>query len=82
MIAAVRLAINLRGMPPVRYGLLRDVAVHRLGLQPPEVKPAVELLAEAEMVNLYTEGKTIKTVLPHIPFFLFPLPLRPLGHPA
>lgn len=67
--SAVRLAINLRGMPPVRYDLLRDVAVHRLGLQPPEVRPAVELLAEAEMVDLDTEGKTIKTVLPSIPFF-------------
>lgn len=67
--AAVRLAINLRGMPPVRYDLLRDVAVHRLGLQPPEVRPAVELLAEAEMVDLDTEGRTIKAVLPNIPFF-------------
>lgn len=67
--AAVRLAVNLRGMPPVRYDLLRDVAVHRLGLQPPEVRPAIELLAEAEMVDLYTEGKTIKTVLPDVPFF-------------
>lgn len=67
--AAVRLAINLRGMPPVRYLLLREVAVHRLGLQPSEVKPALELLAEAEMVTLYTEGKTIRTVLPDIPFF-------------
>lgn len=67
--AAVRLAVNLRGMPPVRYDLLRDVAVHRLGLQPPEVRPAIELLAEAEMVDLTVEGKTIKTVLPNIPFF-------------
>jgi hypothetical protein len=56
-------------MPPVRYDLLRDVAVHRLGLQPPEVRPALELLAEAEMVDLDTEGKTLKTVLPNIPFF-------------
>jgi len=67
--AAVRLAINLRGMPPVRYDLLRNVAVHRLGLQPSEVRPAVEVLAEAEMVDLSTEGKTINTVIPHIPFF-------------
>jgi hypothetical protein len=67
--SAVRLAINLRGMPPVRYELLRDVAVHRLGLQPPEVRPAIELLAEAEMVDLDSEGRTIKTVLPKVPFF-------------
>ncbi|MFZ5451411.1 MAG: hypothetical protein ACOZF2_06025 [Thermodesulfobacteriota bacterium] len=67
--AAVRLAINLRGMPPVRYDLLRDVAVHRLGLQPSEVRPAIDLLAEAEMVDIDAEGKTYKTVLPNIPFF-------------
>ncbi len=68
--AAVRLAINLRGMPPIRYELLRDIAVHRLGLQPPEVKPAIDLLAEAEMVELDVEGKTIRTILPSIPFFV------------
>lgn len=67
--AAVRVALNLRGVPPVRYDLLRDVAVHRLGLQPSEVKPALELLAEAEMVTLDVEGKSIKTVLPDIPYF-------------
>ncbi|WNG33317.1 hypothetical protein F0U61_06575 [Archangium violaceum] len=67
--AAVRLAVNLRGMPPVEYGLLRDVAVHRLGLQPGEVRPALKLLAEAEMVDLVTENSTIKSVLPDIPFF-------------
>jgi hypothetical protein len=67
--AATRLAVNLRGMPPVAYHLLREVAVHRLGLQPVEVKPALKLLAEAEMVNLATEGSSIKTVLPDIPYF-------------
>jgi hypothetical protein len=67
--AAVRLAINLRGVPPVSYELLRGVAVHRLGLQPAEVKPALYLLAEAEMVTLDTEGQTIQTVLPSIPYF-------------
>lgn len=75
--AAVRLAINLRGMPPVNYPLLREVAVHRLGLQPSEVKPALDLLAEAEMVSLYTKGKTIRTVLPDIPFFSNLTSIRP-----
>lgn len=67
--AAVRLAVNLRGMPAVSYALLREVAVHRLGLQPGEVRPALVLLAEAEMVNLDTDGQTIRTVLPEIPYF-------------
>ncbi|MBU8899565.1 hypothetical protein KRR26_28540 [Corallococcus sp. M34] len=67
--AAVRLALNLRGMPPVEYGLLREVAVHRLGLQPGEVRPALELLAEAEMVDLAGDNSTTKTILPNIPYF-------------
>jgi hypothetical protein len=67
--AAVRLAINLRGVPPVDFDLLKKVAVHRLGLQPSEVRPAVELLAEAEMVDLYQEGRNIKTVAPQIPYY-------------
>lgn len=67
--AAVRIAINLRGVPPVPFPLLKDVAVHRLGLQAPEVRPAIELLAEAEMVVLHTEGRNIKTIVPDIPYF-------------
>jgi hypothetical protein len=56
-------------MPPVSYSLLRGVAVHRLGLQPGEVRPALNLLAEAEMVDLDTEGSTIKSIFPEIPYF-------------
>jgi hypothetical protein len=67
--AAVRLAINLRGVPPVSFDLLKSAAVHRLGLQPSEVRPAIELLAEAEMVILHQEGRTIKTVVPDIPYY-------------
>lgn len=67
--AATRLAVNLRGMPPVAYELLKAVAVHRLGLHTSEVKPALKLLAEAEMLDLDSEGSSIKTVLPDIPYF-------------
>src|SRR5438445_350324 len=67
--AAVRIAINLRGVPSVDFELLRHVCVHRLGLQPSEVKPAVLLLAEAEMVDFDKQGATIKTVVPKIPYY-------------
>ncbi|MEH2042227.1 hypothetical protein [Nostoc sp.] len=66
---AVRLAIHLRGVPAVPYELLRDVAVHLLNFSTGAVRPVVELLAEAEFVRLDTQGRTIKTVIPDIPFY-------------
>lgn len=66
---AVRLALHLRGVPAVPYSLLKDVAVHLLDFPTEAVRPVIELLAEAEFVRLYTEGKTIKTVIPDVPFY-------------
>jgi hypothetical protein len=66
---AVRMAVHLRGAPPVEYELLKKVAVHVLNFQAAEVKPVLQLLAEAEFVDLVTEGTTVKTVIPDIPFF-------------
>lgn len=67
--SAVRLALHLRGAPVVDNELLRQVAIHVLLLQPGEVRPALELLAEAEFVQLVTEGKTIKAIIPNVPYF-------------
>jgi len=66
---AVRLAVHLRGAPPVEYELLRKVAVHVLNFQTAEVKPVLQLLAAGAFVDLVTEGTSIKTVIPNIPFF-------------
>jgi hypothetical protein len=66
---AVRLALHLRGVPAVSYSLLRDVAIHLLDFPSEAVRPVVELLAEAEFVRLDREGKTIKTVIPDVPFY-------------
>ncbi len=66
---AVRLALHLRGVPAVSYLLLRDVAIHLLDFPSEAVRPVVELLAEAEFVRLDTEGRTIKTVIPEVPFY-------------
>lgn len=66
---AVRLALHLRGVPAVEYSLLKNVAVHLLDFPTEAVRPVIELLAEAEFVRLYTEGKTIKTVIPDVPFY-------------
>lgn len=66
---AVRLAVHLKGVPAQSYDLIRRVAVYGLNFQPSEVRPVLELLDAAEMIYLDTEGKTIKSVTPNIPFF-------------
>lgn len=67
---ATRLALHLRGVPAVSYTTIRDVAVYLLDFPSPTVvTPVLKLLAEAEFVKLDTEGQTIKTVLPDIPFY-------------
>lgn len=67
---ATRLALHLRGVQAVPYTTIRDVAVYLLDFPSSTVvKPVLELLAEAEFVKLDTEGLTIKTVIPDIPFY-------------
>jgi hypothetical protein len=65
----VRLALHIRGLPPVNYETLRLVANHYLGIPSVAVKSIVELLAEVEFVKLQTEGKTIKAVVPNVPYY-------------
>lgn len=66
---AVRLALHLRGVPAVSYSLIRNVAIHLLDFNADSVRPVLELLADVEFVKLDTEGRTIKTVIPDIPFY-------------
>jgi hypothetical protein len=66
---AVRLALHIQGLPPVNYDTLRLVATHFLEIPSVAVKSILELLAEVEFVKLLTEGKTIKTVVPNVPYY-------------
>src|SRR5262245_35326719 len=66
---AVRLALHIRGLPPVNYETLRLVATHFLGIPSVAVKGILEILAEVEFVKLQTEGKTIKAVIPNVPYY-------------
>jgi hypothetical protein len=66
---ATRLALHLRGVQAVKYELVKKVAVYLLDFPSQAVRPVLELLAEAEFVQLVTEGRTIKTVIPDIPFY-------------
>lgn len=66
---AVRLALHIRGLPAVNFETLKLVATHFLGIPSIGVKRIVESLAEVEFVKLVTEGKTIKAVVPTVPYY-------------
>lgn len=66
---AVRLALHIQGLPPINYETLRLVCNHFLKIHTVAVKSIVELLADIEFVKLKTEGRTIKTVVPFVPYY-------------
>jgi hypothetical protein len=66
---AVKLALQLRGIPAVEYGLLRKVALHLLKIPPTSLPAVVDLLANAEFVQVAKEGSTIKAIIPTVPYF-------------
>ncbi|PHQ33155.1 hypothetical protein [Rhodopirellula bahusiensis] len=66
---ATRLALHLRGAGPVRYDVVKNVAVYLFDFTTHAVRPVLELLAKAEFVKLDTEGSTIKTVIPDVPYY-------------
>lgn len=66
---AVRLALHIRGLPAIPFEVVKLVGYHYLEIPPLAAKRVVELLAEIEFVKLGTEGKTIKTVLPNVPYY-------------
>lgn len=66
---AVRLALHIRGLAAVKYETLKLVANHYLGIPVGGIKSILEVLAEVEFVKLQTEGKTIKAVVPNVPYY-------------
>lgn len=66
---SVRLALHIRGLPAIPFEVLKLVGYHYLDIPPVAATRVVELLAEIEFVKLGTEGKTIKTVLPNVPYY-------------
>jgi hypothetical protein len=53
----------------VNFETLKLVANHFLGIPSIGVKRIEETLAEVEFVKLVTEGKTIKAVVPIVPYY-------------
>ena len=66
---AVRLALHIRGLPPVNYSTLRLVALNYLNFPSTGLQQILEILAEVEFVKLQTEGRSIKTVVPTVPYY-------------
>jgi hypothetical protein len=66
---AVRLALHLRGLPAVRYDTLKQIAYQLLYIPLPSVKNVLAVLAEVEFVTLATEGKSIKNIIPTVPYY-------------
>jgi hypothetical protein len=66
---AVKLALHIQGLPALNYDTLRLVATHLLNIPSVAVRRIVELLAEVDFVKLQTAGKTIKIVVPNVPYY-------------
>jgi hypothetical protein len=66
---AVRLALHIRGLPPIKYDTLKLVASHFLNIPGLMTKDVVKTLAEVEFVKLQTQGTTIQAVVPFVPYY-------------
>lgn len=65
----VKLALHIRGLPLIPYETLKLAASHFLNIPPLVCKSIVESLDEIEFVQIISEGKTIKSVIPKVPFY-------------
>lgn len=66
---AVRLSLHLRGVQALPYTTVRNVAVYLLAIPAAAVRPILDLLAEAEFVRLDVQGRTVRTVIPNVPYY-------------
>ncbi|MED4441670.1 hypothetical protein NYE71_31075 [Bacillus sp. FSL K6-0273] len=65
----VKLALHIRGLPLIPYDTLKLASYHFLDIHPLLCKNIVHNLAEIEFVKINSEGNTIKSVLPTVPFY-------------
>lgn len=66
---AGKLALNIKGLGEIDGAVLRQVADHFFDIPAGTLNSALEVLAEVEYVQLITEGRTIKKVIPNVPHF-------------
>ncbi|MEA4897553.1 MAG: hypothetical protein VB115_04825 [Christensenellaceae bacterium] len=65
----IRLSIHLRGLPPVKYEIAKQVAYYYLDIPSTQFKELVVTLAEIEFIRIDKEGDTIISILPSVPYF-------------
>ncbi|MCM2485802.1 hypothetical protein [Burkholderia glumae] len=66
---AGKLALHIRGLGELEGGVLRQVADHFFDIPAVALPGVLTLLEEIEYVQLITEGKSIKKVIPTVPHF-------------
>jgi hypothetical protein len=66
---AARLALHLRGAPVIPYETLRLAALHLLQIPATALRSVLEFLAEVEFVRLDLQGRTIRAVVPTVPYY-------------
>ncbi len=66
---AVRVALHIRGLPLIEYEILKLVCNHYLDIPSTVLPRILALLSEIEFVYLTTKRKTIKSVLPNVPYY-------------
>ena len=66
---AVRLALHLRGVEAVAHETLRLVGLHLPHIPPTTLPLVIDMLAEVEFVKVAKEGKTIKAIVPTVPYY-------------
>ncbi len=65
----VRMALHIRGLPPINFETLKLVSAHFLHIPAVAVKSIVEMLDEVEFIKIQSEGRTIKAVIPMVPYY-------------
>jgi hypothetical protein len=65
----VRLALHLRGLPMIKYDTLKLVASYYLKIPSIALKNLVLILGDIEFIRIDSEGDTIKSILPTVPYF-------------
>jgi hypothetical protein len=63
------LAIHIRGLGEIDYGVLRQVSDHFFDIPAMVLDQPLKILEEVGFVALVTEGRTIKKVIPSVPHF-------------
>lgn len=66
---AVRLALHLQGAATVPHDLLKQVGLHLLNIPTPVLPSVIDCLAEAEFIRVDRTGRTIRSIVPTVPFY-------------